>query len=118
MLKKKRHPRFNILNQGAKNRKRVKDSWRKQRGIDSKKRLAKKAYGAVPKIGYKNSEEVRFARVTGALESLVHNEAELLALGKSGRCAVLAHGLSRRKKASLQGVADARGIRVLNRVNS
>ncbi len=78
MQKKKSKPTFSVPNAGFK--KRVKHRWRKPRGIDSKKR-AKFAYaGASPRIGYKNSPEVRGMHPTGKFEVLVHNVSELKAV--------------------------------------
>lgn len=117
MVTKKRHAVFRVPNYGAKNRKGVKKRWRKPRGIDSKIRVEKKGHGAVPKVGYKNSADVRFARRDGTFEHLVHNERDLLAIqGDKTRVAVLAHDLSRRTRESLQKTADARGIRIVNRM--
>lgn len=116
MVTKKRHAVFRVPNYGAKNRKGVKKRWRKPRGIDSKIRVEKKGHGATPKVGYKNSPEIRFARQDGTFEHLVHNERELLAMaGDKTKVAVLAHGLSRRTWASLQKTASAKGIRIVNR---
>ncbi len=110
MVTKKRHAVFRVPNYGAKNRKGVKKRWRKPRGIDSKIRVEKKGHGAVPKVGYKNSADVRFARRDGTFEHLVHNERDLLAIqGDKTRVAVLAHDLSRRTRESLQKTADAEG---------
>ncbi len=117
MADKKRHPKFNVPNFGAKSMKRVKARWRKQQGIDNKKRIDKQGYGATPKIGYKNSKEVRFARPEGKWEVLVHNSAELLSIQKSAdKIAVFAHDLSKRKRAELQKLANSNGILVLNKV--
>ncbi len=119
VLEKKRHPRFAVPNYGAKSRKRVKPRWRSQRGEDNKKRRRWSGYGASPRIGYKNADDVRFARKDGSIEVLVHNEAELRAVPKDGRRAVvLAHGISRRKKLDLEKKAAGMGIRVINRVRS
>jgi large subunit ribosomal protein L32e len=116
MVTKKKHAVFRVPNYGAKNRKGVKKRWRKPRGIDSKIRVEKKGHGATPKVGYKNSSEIRFARQDGTFEHLVHNERELLAIaGDKTKVAVLAHGLSRRTWASLQKTAAAKGIRIVNR---
>ncbi|MDE1855260.1 MAG: hypothetical protein KGH57_03010 [Candidatus Micrarchaeota archaeon] len=117
MAGKKSHPKFKVPNFGAKKRKGVPERWRKQRGIDNKLRIDKKGYGATPKIGYKNSAEVRFARKEGMFELLVHNEAEMAAMQKDEKhVAVFAHGISRRKRALMQKLADSKGIRVVNRL--
>jgi len=116
MVTKKKHAVFRVPNFGAKNRKGVKERWRKPRGIDSKIRVEKKGHGATPKVGYKNHAAVRFARKDGTFEHLVHNEKELLAIaGDKTKVAVLAHGLSRRTWASLQMTAASKGIRIVNR---
>lgn len=116
MVTKKKHAVFRVPNYGAKNRKGVKERWRKPRGIDSKIRVEKKGHGATPKVGYKNHSAVRFARKDGTFEHLVHNERELLAIaGDKTKVAVLAHGLSRRTWASLQKAAASKGIRIVNR---
>lgn len=115
IMDKKKHPKFKVPNYGAKHRKGVPARWRKQRGVDNKLRIDKQGYGSTPKIGYKNPAEIRFARKDGTFEVLVHNEAELLAMQKDERhVAVLAHGLSTRKKSLLQKLAGSKGIRVIN----
>ena len=117
MAGKKTHPRFKVPNFGAKHMKRVPERWRKQRGVDNKLRIDRKGYGATPKIGYKNAAGFRFARKDGTFEILVHNETELMAVqsGKN-RVAVFAHGLSARKRALLQKMADSKGIKVVNKL--
>ncbi len=118
MLAKRKHPKFYVPNFGAPNRKRVKERWRAQRGIDNKKRVKKKELGASPSIGYKNPDSVRFARPDGAFEVLVHNRMELQALiaSKDARVARFSHSLSSRKRSELQAMADKNNVRVVNRV--
>lgn len=116
-IKKRKKTHFKVLNFGAKNRKRVKARWRKPRGIDNKQGVKRVAYGARPKVGYGNSVSVRFRRLSGKLEKLVHNSNELLAISDTNNyVAVLSHALSTRKKAELQRLADSKGIEVANRV--
>ncbi|MDE1860909.1 MAG: hypothetical protein KGH72_04310 [Candidatus Micrarchaeota archaeon] len=117
MIRKRNKPHFIVPNFGAPNRKRIKDRWRRQRGIDNKKRVKKKESGPTPSIGYKNGAEVRYHRPDGSTESLVHNEMELMTLiGMKNVSARLAHDISRRKRFALQKVADQHGIRIVNRV--
>jgi len=116
-IKKREKTYFKVSNFGAKNRKRVKARWRKPRGIDNKMRVKMVAYGARPKVGYRNSGVVRYRRHSGKLEKLVHNSSELLEISDtSNYVAVLSHALSTRKKAELQRLADLKGIEVANRV--
>ncbi len=117
-IKKKTHPKFYVPNFGAPNRKRVMERWRKQRGIDNKKRVKKKEMGASPSIGYKNSEEIRHARPDGTFEALVHDQKELMALieSKEKRSVRFSHTLSTRKRRFLQDLADKSNVRIVNRV--
>jgi large subunit ribosomal protein L32e len=113
---RKSHPKFNVPNFGAKGFKRVPKRWRKQRGIDNKKRVSKQGYGASPSIGYGNPKSVRYQRPDGTREMLIHNEKELQAVPKGGKfVAVFAHDLGGKKRALLQKVADASGIKIANK---
>jgi large subunit ribosomal protein L32e len=76
-MQKKRHPKFNIPNYGTKSRSRVPDRWRKQRGIDNKKRIKKDFMGAEPTIGYKNPDALRGIRASGRRILLIHNPEQL-----------------------------------------
>ena len=111
-IKKKQHPRFRISNLHAKNRSRLADRWRTQRGIDNKKRVKRGGYGAMPSIGYKNAPSVRGLRPDGFAEVLVHNVQELAAI--SGKAARIAHGVSKRKREAIVRQAQIHGIRVVN----
>ena len=115
MITKRKKTNFSVPNYGAPNRKRVKARWRHQRGIDSKKRVQKLNRGPVPKIGYKNSDVIRYARPDGMFEFLVHNKADLMSvLAMPGYAARFAHDLSKRKRLDLKKTADENKIRVLN----
>ena len=115
---KRKHPRFIVPNYGSKNRKGVKPRWRHQRGIDNKKRVMRSGYGAIPRIGYKNSAAERYRIHDGTLPVLVHNSAELMdAAGIKNTSVILHHALSRRKRIMLQDMAERHGLRVLNRVS-
>ncbi len=116
-MTKKSHPTFAVPNLGAPNRKGVKDRWRKQRGIDNKKRVKRSGYGAVPNIGYKNSDSIRHLRQDGTRSLLVRNEQELIDASKlKGITVVMAHSLSQRKRAALEGLAKKFGLNVANKV--
>ncbi len=117
VIRKKYKPEFHVPNFGAPNRKRVKDRWRRQRGVDNKMRTKKAKMGPTPSIGYKNGSNVRYMRPDGNFELIVHNEKELLSiLSRKGYAAKFSHNLSERKKAALQKLADEKKIKVLNRV--
>ena len=119
MTAKKRHPKFNVPNFGAKHRKRVKERWRKQRGIDNKKRIKKDFMGAEPTIGYRNPESLRGRRASGRRQVMVHNVSEMMAVARGADAreldVTIAHSVSSRKRAEILGVADGSGVRVTNR---
>lgn len=112
---KKPHPKFNVPNQGAVNRSRVPDRWRKQRGIDNKKRIKKDFMGATPGIGYKNPASVSGIRASGNRLVVVHNMAELQKLtGKAGIEVAMAAGIGSRKKVQMKGFATQNRITIVN----
>lgn len=114
---KKNHPTFNVPNFGAKHRKRVGERWRKPRGIDSKKRIKRSGYGALPGIGYKNSDDTRGFRPDGTVEVLIRNRKELESHTKEENVSlVLAHGISTRKRLEMQKIAEQKGLRITNRL--
>ena len=108
---KKGHPTFNVPNFGAKSRSRVKARWRKQRGIDNKKRTKKDFMGAEPTIGYRNSEAVRGVRINGKKIMIVHNVDELKTLIQGDVSAIdvtIAGGVSIRKKIAITDAAKGK----------
>jgi large subunit ribosomal protein L32e len=122
MALKKSHPKFNVPNAGAKNRSRVKERWRKQRGIDSKKRIKKDFAGAEPTIGYGNPESVKGVRASGKRALMVMNLEQLRELISSGEIQgyeiTLSGALSRRKKAEMSKLASQNKINITNGVFS
>jgi len=118
-MQKKSHPKFVVPGYNTRNRARVKHRWRKQRGVDNKKRIALSGYGAMPHIGYKNMPGVRFMRADGKQEILVHNESELMAVTKmdvTKVVAVISHDVSARKRIAMQAIADKSKLRIANRL--
>ena len=122
MIVKKSHPNFKVPNYGAKNRSRVKARWRKQRGIDNKKRVKKDFAGAEPTIGYKNSDTIAGMRPDGNRMVLVHNVGELQKLidekSLAGYAVTVSKSVSRRKSAAITGLAKKNNVKVTNGVYS
>ncbi len=118
MQKKKGHPTFSIPNYGAKKRKRVLPRWRKQRGIDNKKRIKKSFMGAEPTIGYKNPDSLQGIRANGKRIMLVHNANELNGLIEKrmleGYDVTIAKGVSARKRVGITEIASKAKIKVTN----
>jgi large subunit ribosomal protein L32e len=118
MQKRKEHPIFSIPNYGAKKRKRVLPRWRKQRGIDNKKRVKYEFMGAEPTIGYGNPKSLKGVRVNGKKIILVHspNEIKVLVEKKSldGYDVTIAKGVSARKRVSITQIANKANVKVTN----
>ena len=113
---KKMHPRFNVPNYGTKNRKHVKDRWRKPRGIDSKKREKRRFAGAEPTIGYKNPESIANTR-NGKRNIVVHNVDELKRVlsmpDRDSYDVTIASSVGRKKRVSIISAAG-NSIRIRN----
>ncbi len=118
MLRKKSHPKFSVPNAQAKNRKRVKDRWRVQRGLDNKKRMKKAFMGAEPTIGYRNPESVRHVMQNGMRAYLVHSQPELMGMLKNSDTGkfdvIIAKGVGKVKRRQIMESAKKEGIRVRN----
>ncbi|MGI0100107.1 MAG: eL32 family ribosomal protein [Candidatus Micrarchaeaceae archaeon] len=118
-MQKKSHPKFNIPNYGAKKRSRVLPRWRKQRGIDNKKRTKKSFMGAEPTIGYGNPKELKGVRPNGRRTTVVHNMGELERIaahgeGQSKMDITMAKGISIRKRIAMTELAEKSGYKVTN----
>lgn len=106
-----KHPKFQRANYGSK--KRVKASWRKPRGIDSKARGHLKSAGAHPDVGYRSARKTRHFHPSGKPEALVHNVAELLKVA-AGTVARIAGTVGGKKRAEIKKIATEKKIRVVN----
>ncbi len=94
---------------------RVKESWRRPRGIDSKMRLKKKGKPPLVSIGYRGPRLVRGRHPTGYKEVLVYNVKDLEKIDPRREAARIASTVGRRKRMEIIMKADELGIVVLNR---
>lgn len=109
---KRKHPKFFRQNFGRKERKRVKDNWRKPRGIDNKKKEKVKTFGAEPNIGYGNRRELRGLHPCGSAEILVMNPGMLE--GVKAKVVRISGSVGGRKRELIRAKAKGMGLRVLN----
>ena len=94
---------------------RVKESWRRPRGIDSKMRLKKKGKPPLVSIGYRNPKLVRGLHPTGFKEVIVYNVKDLEKVDPDREAVRIAGSVGRRKRIEIIEKADELGIVVLNR---
>ncbi len=110
LIKKKRHYRF--LRQRTPGKVRLKMSWRKPKGIDSKKRRERKDKGRVVKIGYRVPKLIRGLHPSGLREVLVRSVEELQ--GLKDVVVRIASTVGRRKRELIVKKAQELGLRVIN----
>jgi len=94
---------------------RVKENWRRPRGIDSKMRLKKKGKPPLVSIGYRNPRMVRGLHPSGFKEVIVYNVKDLEKIDPDREAIRIAGSVGKRKRISIIEKADELGIVVLNR---
>jgi len=112
-LKKTRHPTFARMNYGRTSRSRIKDNWRKPRGVDNKQRVGLKYVPASPGIGYRNPKAVRGLHPSGLRLVLVNNVKEVMSAAKDSAI-MIAGGVGAKKREAMAKVAAEKGLKVLN----
>ncbi len=112
--KKVRHPRFRRPNIGPQ-RRRLKDVWRKPRGIDNKQQDHQAKMGALPNIGYRNPRKYRGMHPSGFREVLVRSEKDLDSVKVGDAVAVrLSSTIGKRKRELLMKRIEALKLKLLN----
>ncbi|MEM4175467.1 MAG: 50S ribosomal protein L32e, partial [Candidatus Nitrosocaldus sp.] len=96
---KARKPEF--VRQESWRYKRVKENWRKPKGIDSKMRLQVKGWPKIVKVGYRGPRVARYLHPSGYRDVLVHNVEELSRLDPSRDAARIASTVGARKRAAI-----------------
>ena len=94
--------------------KRVEESWRRPRGIDSKMRKKKKGWPRSVEIGYRSPKKTRNPHPSGYVEALVYNVDDVEEVDSKTQAIRIAHTVGMRKRVEISARAEERGIRVLN----
>lgn len=94
--------------------KRVKDSWRKARGIDSKTRKKKKLGVKSPTIGYRGPKKVRGLHPSGYIEVIIYTFDDLKNLNKNKHALKISGKLGAKKRIALTDYCQRRGFKILN----
>jgi len=93
---------------------RVKDSWRKARGIDSRTRIKSKSGVKSPSPGYRGPKKIRGLHPSGYEEVRVETIDELKTLNNKKHAIKISTQLGVRKRIRLIDYAKNRGFKVLN----
>ncbi|MFX1410150.1 MAG: 50S ribosomal protein L32e [Promethearchaeota archaeon] len=94
--------------------KRIKDSWRKARGIDSQTRKKTKTGVRSPTVGYRGPKKVRGLHPSGYEEVRVSTINELKKLKKNKHAVKISSKLGAKKRLALIDLCQKRGFKILN----
>ncbi len=111
MVKKKK-PEFH--RQESWRYKRVKENWRKPRGLDSKMRKDVKGWPLKVKVGYRGPKLARNLHPSAFKEVIIYNVDDLNEIDAKTEAVRIAHTVGAKKRAEILNRAKDLGIRVLN----
>ena len=92
----------------------VKNRWRRPKGIDSRQRQGFKCKPPMPNSGYTTPQSIRGAHPSGYFPVRVCNVADLAKVDSKTQAAVIASAVSKKKRAEIQKAASEKKIQVLN----
>jgi large subunit ribosomal protein L32e len=111
-LRKHKKPKFK--RQESWRYKRVKASWRKPRGIDSKMRQKVKGWPSSPEAGYSGPKKTRGLHPSGYVEIHVQTVEDLNAINPENQTIRIGRTVGGKKRVEILAKADEKGIHVLN----
>ncbi len=112
MVNPRKKPKF--LRQGARYLKRLKEVWRRPRGLDSKLRVKEKSKGSLPNVGYRAPKELRGLHPSGLKEVLIQSLKDLERIDKEKEAGRIAAKIGKKKRKMIVERARELGIKILN----
>jgi len=92
----------------------LKESWRRPRGLDHKVRRKIKGWPPGVSVGYKGPKSARGLHPSGFKEVLVHNAQELSSIDPKTEAARIAHRVGKKKRVEIIAEAKKRKVAILN----
>ena len=109
-----RHKKPKFRRQESWRYKRVKNTWRKPHGIDSKMRKKVKGWPPSPTPGYRSPKKTRGLHPSGFLETRVQSVEDLGGIDPELQAIRIARTVGDRKRVEILALAERKGIHVLN----
>jgi large subunit ribosomal protein L32e len=109
---KKKEPVF--VRQESWRYKRLKENWRRPKGIDNKMRMKIKGWPPTVNVGYRGPKATRGLHPSGYEEVLVHNPDELKKVDHKNQVVRIAHTVGKRKRAKIIAEARKKKITIIN----
>jgi large subunit ribosomal protein L32e len=92
----------------------LKENWRRPRGLDNKMRRKIKGWPPTVSVGYKGPKVAKGLHPSGYKEVLVHNAKETSVIDPKIQAARIAHTVGKKKRAQIIAAAKKRKVFILN----
>lgn len=104
----------NFVRQESWRYKRLKENWRRPRGLDNKMRRKIKGWPPTVNVGYRGPKIARGLHPSGYQEVLVYNLKDLKGIDPKMQAVRIAHTVGKKKRAAILAEAKKKKITVLN----